>query len=214
MASGLKIRYLRLVRRSFRLLRNPRIRRYPWLIRLLAPIFDRQLWHPCRENVATGLAIGLFMAMLPIPGQMILAAITAMKFRGNVVIAIAACWVTNPVTQIPIAFFQERFGTLLRQSLHIPVHPVLDKGQIPLDIFPGMAGKFLNAPNFILGFLSLAFILALLAFPLVYLLAAIMPKILPKSRFRKARSKVLARQKKRELTPRSSPCPPPDETPK
>lgn len=196
MAARLKRRYLRLVRRTFRLLRSPRMRKHPWLIRLIAPVFDRELWHPCRENVATGLAIGLFMSMLPIPGQMLAAAITSMKFRGNVVISIAACWVTNPLTQIPIAFFQERFGTFLRELLNIPVHPILDKGQIPLDIFPGMAGQFLNAPNFILGFLSLGFILALLSFPFVYLLSALMPKILPKSRYRRAKAKVLARHLK------------------
>ncbi|MGB0143958.1 MAG: DUF2062 domain-containing protein, partial [Akkermansiaceae bacterium] len=110
MAFGLKRRYLRLVRRTFRLLRSPRLRKHPWLLKILAPIFDRELWHPYRKNVATGLSVGLFMSMLPIPGQMILATIGAIKFRGNAVIAIATCWVTNPITQIPIAFFQERFG--------------------------------------------------------------------------------------------------------
>lgn len=196
MAFGLKKRYLRLVRRTFRLLRSPRLRKHPWLLKILAPIFDRELWHPYRKNVATGLSVGLFMSMLPIPGQMILATIGAIKFRGNAVIAIATCWVTNPITQIPIAFFQERFGTMLRDLLNIPVHPVLDKGQIPLDMFPSMEGESLNAMNFILGFLSLGFILALLAFPFVYVLSAFMPKILPKSRYLRAKAKVLARQKK------------------
>jgi uncharacterized protein (DUF2062 family) len=135
--------------------------------------------------------------MLPIPGQMIVAAIGAIKLRGNAVIAIAACWVTNPVTQFPIWYFQERFGTMLRDFLNIPIHPDLDKGQIPLGMFPGMEGQSLNAMNFILGFLSLGFILFLLAFPFVYLLSALMPKILPKSRYRRAKAKVMARQKKK-----------------
>ncbi|YCM43761.1 DUF2062 domain-containing protein [Verrucomicrobiaceae bacterium 227] len=191
-----KIRYLRLVRKAYRTLRSPSLRRHGWLQKIIVPMFHRELWHPCRDTVASGLAIGLFFSQLPIPGQMILAALGAVRFRANVPFALAACWVTNPFTQLPIMIFQESFGDFLRDSLHIPIHPILEKIQISLHFIPGMENQVLNGGSFILGFLTLAFILMLLAYPVVYLLSALMPKLLPKTRYQRAKAKVIARNQK------------------
>ncbi len=188
MASEFKKRYLRLVRRAYRMLRSPRLRRHQWLQKILSPIFDRELWHPCRETVSHGLAIGLFVAMLPVLGQMILAAIGAVKFRANVPIAIAACWITNPLTQLPIMMFQERFGDFLRKTLHIPIHPILENTKLQLP----HVGT-LSAGSFILGFLSIAVILMLLAYPTIYLISALVPKLIPKTRYQRAKARVLKR---------------------
>ena len=201
MGIEIKKRYLRLVRRAHRFLRSPKLRRHPRLKKILQPIFDRELWHPCRDTVASGLAIGLFVSMLPIIGQMILAAIGAVRFRANVPIATAACWITNPVTQFPIWFFQESFGDFLRQELHIPVHPILEKIQIPVPELAGMAATTLNAGSFILGFLTMAFLLFLLAYPLIYLISAMLPRLLPKTRYQRAKARVIKtrlREEKRE----------------
>ncbi len=188
MASEFKKRYLRLVRRAYRFLRSPTLKRHAWLQKILSPIFDRELWHPCRETVSHGLAIGLFVSMLPIPGQMIMAAIGAVRFRANVAIAIAACWITNPITQIPIMVFQERFGDFLRKIVHIPIHPVLENIEVPIPA----VGR-LNAGSFILGFISLALILMMIAYPVIYLLSACLPKLIPKTRYQRAKAKVLKR---------------------
>lgn len=174
------------------------MRRRVWLQKFISPMFERQFWHPCRDSVAMGLAIGLFASQLPMPGQMLLAGIGSVLFRGNIPISCAACWVSNPITQIPLLLFQEKFGDFLRESLHIPIHPVLEQFQIPLGIIPGMEGEYLNGGSFILGFLSLALLLFVLAFPLVYLLSAMMPNLLPKTRYQRARAKVAARQKKEQ----------------
>ncbi|MEJ6579240.1 MAG: DUF2062 domain-containing protein [Akkermansiaceae bacterium] len=191
-----KIRYLRLVRKAYRTLRSPGLRRHGWLQKIIVPMFHRELWHPCRDTVASGLAIGLFFSQLPIPGQMLLAALGAVRFRANVPFALAACWVTNPFTQLPIMLFQERFGDFLQDTLHIPIHPILEKIQISLHFIPGMENEVLNGGSFILGFLTLAFILMLLAYPIVYLLSAMMPKMLPKTRYQRAKAKVIARNQK------------------
>ncbi len=193
MAGAFRKRYLRLVRHAYRFLRSPKFRRYPWLQRILSPIFDRELWHPCRDTVSHGLAIGFFVSMLPIPGQMILAAIGAVRFRANVAIAIASCWITNPITQIPIMVFQEKFGDFLKETLHIPVHPILGKFNF---ILPAVGE--LNAGSFILGFLSLAFLLMLTAYPLTYLISALVPKALPKTRYQRAKAKVLKRKESKQ----------------
>lgn len=198
MTSGLKRSYLRIVRKAYRFLRSPGMRKRAWLQKTISPMFERDLWHPCRDSVASGLAVGLFVSMLPIPGQMILAGIWAVPFRANIPIALAACWVTNPITQIPILLFQEKFGDFLREFLHIPIHPILEKIQIPLGLLPGMEGESLNGGSFILGFLTLAFLLFILAYPLVYFLSALMPKLLPKTRYQRAKAKVIARQRKEQ----------------
>ena len=194
----LKRRYLRLVRRSYRLLRNPRLKRHPWLRKFLSPIFNRELWYPCRESVASGLGIGLFVAMLPIPGQMILAALSAMKIRANVTIAIAACWVTNPATQLFIMRQPELFGKILHEKLKFPRIPFFSNLEGKPPAIMGIEFEKLNAGSFITGFLMMGILLFLLAFPVVYLFSATMPKILPKTRYQRAKAKVIARQKKEE----------------
>lgn len=196
MGYHLKIRYLRLVRKAYRALRSPGLRRRRWLQKIIVPMFHRELWHPCRDTVASGLAIGLFVSQLPIPGQMLLAALGSVRFRANVPFALAACWVTNPLTQLPIMLFQERFGDFLRDYLHIPIHPILEKIQVSLHFIPGMENEVLNGGSFILGFITLAIILMLLAYPFVYLLSAMMPKMLPKTRYQRAKAKVIARNQK------------------
>ncbi len=196
MGYHLKIRYLRLVRKAYRALRSPGLRRHRWLQKIIVPMFHRELWHPCRDTVASGLAIGLFVSQLPIPGQMLLAALGSVRYRANVPFALAACWVTNPLTQLPIMLFQERFGDFLRDSLHIPIHPILEKIQVSLHFIPGMENEVLNGGSFILGFITLAILLLLLAYPLVYLLSALMPKMLPKTRYQRAKAKVIARNQK------------------
>jgi uncharacterized protein (DUF2062 family) len=132
---------------------------------------------------------------------MLLAGIWAVPFRANIPIALAACWVTNPLTQLPFILFQEKFGDFLRESLRIPIHPVLEKIQIPMSFFPGMEGEYLNGGSFVLGFLAVGFLLFILAYPLVYLLSALMPKLLPKTRYQRARAKVIARQRKEQRRP-------------
>lgn len=194
MEPKIKKRYLRLVRRAYRLLKSPRLRKHGWLQRLIAPIFDRGLWHPCRDTVAAGLAVGLAVAMLPILGQMVVAAVAAMRLKGNVPIAIAACWVTNPATQLFIMRKQELFGKFLHESIGFPLIPFFSnfEGQPPPIM--GIQLQTMNAGSFITGFLASAVILFFLAYPLVYLLSALMPKLLPRTRYQRAKAKVLARK--------------------
>ena len=200
MSASLKKRYLRLVRSAYRLLRSKRLRRFPWLIKLLHPIFDRELWQPSRDTVAHGLAIGLFVSQLPMPGQMLFAALGAMRFSANVPIAVAACWITNPITQLPIWVTQAKFGDFLRETIHIPIHPVLEGISVPL---PG--SDSLSAGSFILGFLASGFLLLLLAYPAVYLFSALLPKILPKTPYQRAKAKILRQRRAAELTSRLQP---------
>jgi uncharacterized protein (DUF2062 family) len=69
------------------------------------------IWHLHRRAVAKGVAIGLFINFLPVPLQMLWAALLAVMFRANLPIAIVMTWINNPFTFIPINFFIYKVGT-------------------------------------------------------------------------------------------------------
>ena len=78
-----------------------------------ARLRDRRLWSFNRHGIATGTAIGLFCAFLPMPMQIVLATIGAIALRGNLPLAIALCWISNPLTWIPFYTFAFRVGEYL-----------------------------------------------------------------------------------------------------
>lgn len=76
-------------------------------------LHDPRLWHFSRRSTVRGLTAGAFFAFVPVPWQMILAAITAVWLRFNLPVAVAMVWITNPLTIPPIAFVNYRFGAWL-----------------------------------------------------------------------------------------------------
>ncbi|MEY3288294.1 MAG: hypothetical protein RLZZ419_536 [Pseudomonadota bacterium] len=73
-------------------------------------LHDPNLWHLNRHSVSMAFAVGLFCAWIPTPGQMAIAAIAAFYLRGNLPIAIALVWITNPVTMPPLFYFAYLVG--------------------------------------------------------------------------------------------------------
>ena len=74
-------------------------------------VFAKYVWIHDRRAISGGLALGVFIALTPtIPFQMLLAAVGALYFRVNLPIALATCWITNPVTAVPIYVFAWRLG--------------------------------------------------------------------------------------------------------
>lgn len=163
-----------MVRRAFRALRHRKLRHRPWWQKLSKPLFHRSLWVPCRDSVATGLAIGLFFSMMLMPFQMLPAAILAMRARANVPFAIAACWLTNPFTTPPIMYGQFCLGKWMRETLGVPMPEFL----VGLNFHVPQVGE-LDMASYILGMISFGVIFALCAYPLVHLFAAILPHYLP-----------------------------------
>jgi uncharacterized protein (DUF2062 family) len=72
-----------------------------------------EIWHMNRRSVAGAVFIGLFTAYLPIPGQMVVAAIIAIATRCNLPIAVALVWISNPVTMPAMFYFSYRLGAWL-----------------------------------------------------------------------------------------------------
>lgn len=82
------------------------------MYRVLGPaLFAGDLWHFGRRSVANGVALGLFVAFTPtIPFHMVLAAVGAVCLRVNLPVALAACWVSNPVTILPMYWAGWKIG--------------------------------------------------------------------------------------------------------
>lgn len=74
---------------------------------------EPNLWHLNRRSVSRGIALGLFCAFVPIPGQMILAAALAIIVRANIPLAVIFVWVSNPITMPALFFTAYKFGTIL-----------------------------------------------------------------------------------------------------
>ena len=77
----------------------------------VAHLFNRpELWHFNRRGVSGAAFIGLFSAFIPVPSQMLLAAIIAIIARVNLPISVALVWITNPITIPPIIYGSYRVG--------------------------------------------------------------------------------------------------------
>ena len=74
---------------------------------------DPALWSVHRRGVTKAVAIGLFFAMLPIVGQMVLAALLALWVRVNLPVAVATTWISNPVTFVPIYYPAYKLGAFI-----------------------------------------------------------------------------------------------------
>jgi uncharacterized protein (DUF2062 family) len=93
----------------------------PWYLRP----FKALLAHPTffsvsRRSVCGALWVGLFIGLLPLPGQTIIAPLVALLLRVNLPVAIVAVWITNPLTMLPIFYSEYRLGCLI---LDLPIQP-------------------------------------------------------------------------------------------
>lgn len=81
-------------------------------------IHDHNLWSFNIQSVPRGVAVGLFVAFVPLPIQMLLAVILSTLLRGNIPLAIACTWITNPVTFIPINYLIHDVGEWVLNIQH------------------------------------------------------------------------------------------------
>jgi len=91
--------FRRSVFQTYRFLKHPRKLRQRPVMRWFARHFlDKQVWKPTQHTFSGGMAIGWFITLQLLPIQMPTATILCALFRVNIPIALAICWVSNPVT--------------------------------------------------------------------------------------------------------------------
>jgi len=84
-------------------------------------IYETNLWHLNRYSASMAFFVGLFMAFMPIPGQMPVAALMALLARCNLPISVCLVWITNPLTMAPLFFMAYRVGALI---IDVPLAPM------------------------------------------------------------------------------------------
>lgn len=84
-------------------------------------IYQPNLWHINRYSASMAFFIGLFVAFVPLPGQIIIAALLAILLRCNLPLSISLIWVTNPLTMPALYYLAYRVGALL---LNVPLKPM------------------------------------------------------------------------------------------
>ncbi|NCF18097.1 MAG: DUF2062 domain-containing protein [Haliea sp.] len=84
-------------------------------------IYATNLWHINRYSASMAFFVGLFVAFMPIPGQMILAALLAVLFSCNLPLSVGLVWITNPVTMPAIFYMAYKVGAML---IDVPVKDV------------------------------------------------------------------------------------------
>ena len=76
-------------------------------------LHDGNLWHLNRKSVTRAVVVGMLMALVPVPFQMVLSAGLALVVRCNLPVAIACVWITNPLTMGPIFYGAYIVGTVV-----------------------------------------------------------------------------------------------------
>ena len=70
-------------------------------------------WSIHRSNVTRAVALGLFIAFIPLPVHLLVATALAIALQVNIPVALAATFVSNPLTMVPQYYFAYSVGSRL-----------------------------------------------------------------------------------------------------
>lgn len=109
-------------RRFFRRVSNGYLRNdRPWYLKPFDALTSHPTYFaPTRRGIAGAIWVGVFVALLPIPGQTLVALLAALALRVNLPLAAIATWVTNPITIVPIFYWEYSLGAVI---LQLPPQP-------------------------------------------------------------------------------------------
>ena len=76
-------------------------------------IYKQKNWYVNKSTISKAMFIGLFVAMIPIPFQMVISAVLALLFGANLPLSIMLVWITNPITMPFFMAFEYWLGSLI-----------------------------------------------------------------------------------------------------
>ena len=85
---------------------------------------DPALWMINRTAISRAAAIGLFCAYLPIPLEMLPAALLAMLWRANLPLSIVLVWLSNPFTWLILYTPPYLLGSALLGETGVSINPI------------------------------------------------------------------------------------------
>lgn len=138
------------------------IRDHKSLRMLSTRLHDPNLWHLNRHSVSTAMFVGVFLAFIPLPLQMLFAAAAAIMLRCNVALAVALVWITNPLTMTPIYYATYRLGARM-----LGLHPQASNFELSLNWLEHQMSVIWQP--LLLGSVSAGLVLGTLAFILTRL---------------------------------------------
>jgi uncharacterized protein (DUF2062 family) len=86
-------------------------------------IYAGNLWHINRYSASMAFFVGLFLAFIPVPGQMLLAALGAVLLRCNLPLSVGLVWITNPLTIPAIFYLAYQVGALI---IDVPIREEIE----------------------------------------------------------------------------------------
>ncbi|KXJ50632.1 MAG: ATP-binding protein [Neptuniibacter sp. Phe_28] len=137
-----------------------KLKQHKYLSWLGKYLHEPNLWHLNRKSVARAFFVGLFCAFLPIPLQMLVAAVIATVVRSNLPISVSLVWLTNPFTMPPIFYFNYLVGHFLigdsGSSIHFEMSMEFLESSLSHIWWPLLLGSVLSGLFFgVVGFFTI-----------------------------------------------------------
>jgi len=86
----------------------------------------REYFSTNRRMVSRAVLLGVFIAFIPMPFQMLAVLAFVPFFRFNVIIALAMCWLSNPFTMPPMYYIEYMTGSFILGTEVQPVEMTLE----------------------------------------------------------------------------------------
>lgn len=111
-------------------------------LKIFGKLLDKKdLWSLSRKKVLGAVFIGIFVACLPMPLQMVLATFLAIIFSVNLPLSFALIFISNPFTMPPLFYFEYHIGKLLikpSNPIEFDFESMYDNfGEIALSLWSG-----------------------------------------------------------------------------